>query len=143
MRTFWNDSMVMLPWPTLAAKSRRLRSLIFLRDDARGDDAERREGERDEREFPVDAEHDAEHEEDGARFLDEVGEAELEEVVEGGAVGLDAADELAGGGLLEEIEREGADLAEGVALDVVGDALAAPGQEVAAAVAEQRRAGRR
>ena len=70
----------------------------------------------------------------------------LQEVVERGAVGLDAADEFVGRGFLEVIERERADLAEGVALDVVGDALAAPGEEIAAAVAEhaaqqRRRAG--
>ena len=35
--------------------------------------------------------------EDGAGFLDQIGQAELEEVVERGAVGLDAVDEFAGG----------------------------------------------
>jgi hypothetical protein len=64
--------------------------LDFFGDQPGGDDAERREGEGDEGEFPVDEEHDAEREDDGARFLDQVGEAELEEIVEG-AVGLDAA----------------------------------------------------
>ena len=56
MRTFWNDSMVMLVWPTVAAKSRRLSS-HFPRDNAGGDEAERREDEGDEGEFPVDHEH--------------------------------------------------------------------------------------
>ena len=110
--------------------------LDFFGDEAGGDDAEGGEGEGDEGEFPVDDEHDAEQEEDGARFLDQVGETELEEVVEGGAVGFDPGDQFAGGGFLEEIEREGADFAEGVDFDVIGDALAAPGHEIAAAVAE-------
>jgi hypothetical protein len=76
------------------------------------------------------------HANDGGGFLDQIGKPELEEIVEGGAVGLNAVDQLPAGIFLEEIERERVHFAEGVVLDRVGDALAAPGHEVAAAVAE-------
>ncbi len=111
--------------------------LDFFGDLTGWQNAEGCEGQGDDGEFPVDEEHKAKTEKNSARFLDQIRHAELEEVVQGRAVAFDPGDELAGGGFLEEIERERTDLAEGIVFDRVGDALAAPGHEIAAAVTEK------
>jgi len=110
--------------------------LDFSGDEAGGNDTEGKEGEGNKREFPVDEKHHAENTDDGDRFLDEVGEAEFEKVVEVGTISFNAGDEFAGGCAMKVIERERTDLAKGISFDVIGDALAAPGEEVTAAVSE-------
>jgi hypothetical protein len=111
--------------------------------DVEREEQQRHDGERDQREAPVDREHVDGQADDEADVGDQAHDAVGHRRLDGLDVAGDARDEATDRRPVEEAEVEPLDLGEGVAAQVVDDVLADPGDQVGVAVAEREVQSRR
>jgi hypothetical protein len=106
-------------------------------EDGRGDRHEREDGQRGERQFPVEGEENRGRTDQDERVLEEARDAVGYELVEGLDVVRQAADEDAGAVALVEAEREPLQVAEELVAQVGEDPLARPTREVGLCAAQE------
>ena len=104
-------------------------------EDERGDDEERHDAQRRQREAPVEDEEEDDGADEGQRVGDQRGDAVGDELVEGVDVVGEPAHDPAGLLAAEEVERELLQVGEEVAPQVVDDVLADPAGQVGLQVA--------